>query len=42
MRVWPERQRYSCLLSMSRPPWSATVRGLIAAVGVTIPTLIVF
>ena len=26
---------------MSRPPWSATVTGLIAAVGVTMPALIV-
>ncbi len=40
-RVWPDRHRYSPVCaSMSSPPWSATVTGLIAAVGVTMPTLI--
>src|ERR1700683_1640302 len=41
-RVWPDRHRYSPVWpSMSRPPWSATVTGLIAAVGVVMPALIV-
>src|SRR5580692_2182346 len=40
-RFWPDRHRYSPVCaSMSRPPWSATVTGLIAAVGVTMPALI--
>ncbi len=39
---WVDRQRYSPVwASMSRPPWSATVSGLIAAVGTTMPALIV-
>ena len=39
--VWPDRHRYSPVCaSMSRPPWSATVTGLIAPVGVTMPALI--
>ena len=41
VRVWVDRHRYSPVCaSMSRPPWSATVTGLIAAVGVTMPALI--
>ena len=40
-RVWPERHRYSPVCpSMSRPPWSGTVTGLIAPVGVIMPALI--
>src|SRR5580692_12998401 len=40
-RFWPDRHRYSPVCaSMSSPPWSATVTGLIAAVGVTMPALI--
>ena len=39
--VWVDRHRYSPVCaSMSRPPWSATVTGLMAAVGVTMPALI--
>src|SRR6202034_3352644 len=39
-RVWVDRQRYSPVwASMSRPPWSATVSGLIAAAGTTMPAL---
>ena len=42
VRVWSDRHRYSPVwASMSRPPWSATVTGLIAAVGTMIPTLMV-
>src|ERR1700691_5122134 len=41
VRVWSDRHRYSPVCpSMSRPPWSATVTGLMAAVGVVMPTLI--
>ena len=41
VRPWPDRHRYSPVCaSMSSPPWSATVTGLIAAVGVTMPALI--
>jgi hypothetical protein len=40
--VWSESVRYSPVWpSMSRPPWSEMVTGLIAAAGVVIPTLIV-
>src|SRR5580658_6011755 len=40
-RVWPDRVRYSPVCaSMSSPPWSATVIGLIAAVGVVMPARI--
>ena len=42
VRCWSDRHRYSPVwASMSRPPWSATVSGLIAAVGTTMPALIV-
>ena len=42
VRCWFEKARYSPVWpSMSRPPWSATVSGLIVAVGTTIPALIV-
>ena len=42
VRVWSEKVRYSPVWpSMSRPPWSATVTGLIAAAGVMMPTLMV-
>src|SRR5580658_5061647 len=40
-RVCPDRVRYSPVCaSMSSPPWSATVMGLIAAVGVVMPARI--
>src|ERR1022692_2027442 len=40
--VWSDRHRYSPVCaSMSRPPWSATVSGLIAPVGVMMPALMV-
>src|ERR1022692_1170450 len=40
--VWSDRHRYSPVCaSMSRPPWSATVSGLICPVGTPIPALMV-
>src|SRR5271165_505138 len=40
VRVCVDKVRYSPVCaSMSSPPWSATVTGLIAAVGVTMPAL---
>ncbi len=41
LSCWSDRHRYSPVwASMSRPPWSATVSGLIEAVGTTMPALI--
>ena len=40
-RVWSDRHRYSPVCaSMSSPPWSSTVTGLIAPAGVSMPALI--
>src|ERR1700678_12393 len=42
VRVWSDRHRYSPVCaSMSRPPWSSTVSGLMLPVGVSMPALIV-